>query len=67
MNGAHQVLACRDNLNLTGDGIRIKSNADVLLNACKDIRVNTGKTKCMEVGLDGLGVTCSPRDPRFAG
>ena len=21
----------------------------------------------MEVGLGGLGVTCSPRDPRFAG
>ena len=23
--------------------------------------------KCVSVGLDGLGVTCSPRDPRFAG
>ena len=31
----------------------IERNADVLLNACKDIglAVNTGKTKCMEIGL----------------
>ena len=35
-------------LNLVGDDIRtIKRNADLLLNACKDIglAVNTGKTK----------------------
>ena len=25
------------------------------------------RTKSMIVGLGGLGVTCSPRDPRFAG
>ena len=40
-------------MNLTGDDIRtIERNADVLLNACKDIRlaVNIGKTKYMEIG-----------------
>ena len=26
-----------------------------------------GFTYCKEVGLGGLGVMCSPRDPRFAG
>ena len=47
-NGSHQVLACEDNVNLIGDDIRtIERNADVLLNACKDIglAVNIGKTK----------------------
>ena len=41
MNGTHQV-------NLIGDDIRtIERNADVLLNACKDIglAVNMGKIK----------------------
>ena len=39
MNGTHQ-----DDVNLIGDDIRIERNADVLLNACKDIglAVNTG-------------------------
>ena len=52
-NGNHQVLACVDDVNLTGDDIRaIERNAGVLLNACKDIglAVNPGKTKYMEVG-----------------
>ena len=53
MNGTHQVLAYADDVNLIGDDIRtIERNADVLLNACKDIglAVNTGKTKYMEIG-----------------
>ena len=38
MNGTHQVLAYADDINLIGDDIRtIGRNADVLLNACKDI------------------------------
>ena len=55
MNGTHQVLACVDDVNLTGDDIRtIERNADVLLNACKDIglAVNTRKTKYMETGTE---------------
>ena len=46
MNGTHQVLAYEDDVNLIGDYIRtIERNADVLLNAFKDIglAVNTGK------------------------
>ena len=36
MNGAHQVLAYANNVNLIGNGIRtIARNADVLLNVCK--------------------------------
>ena len=52
MNGTHQVLAYADDVNLIGDDIRIERNADVLLNAYKDIglAVNTGKTKYMEIG-----------------
>jgi hypothetical protein len=36
-------LAYEDDVNLIGDDIRIERNADVLLNACKDIglAVNT--------------------------
>ena len=48
MNGTHQVLAYAEDVNLIGDDIRtIERNADVLLNACKDIgsAVNIGKTK----------------------
>ena len=44
----HQVLAYADDVDLIGDDIRtIERNAEVLLNACKDIglAVNTGKTK----------------------
>ena len=38
MNSTHQVLAYADDVNLIGDDIRkIERNADVLLNACKDI------------------------------
>ena len=38
-------------VNLIGDDIRtIERNADVLLNACKNISSNPGKTKYMEVG-----------------
>ena len=50
--GTHQVLAYVDDVNLTADHIRtIERNADVLLNACKDIgsAVNTGETKYMEI------------------
>ena len=53
MNDTHRVLAYTDDVNLIGDDIRtIERNADVLLNACKDIglAVNTGKTKLMEIG-----------------
>ena len=42
-----------DDVNLIDDDIRaIERNANVLLNACKDISlaVNTGKTKHMEIG-----------------
>ena len=53
LNGTHQLLAYADDINLIGDDIRaIKVNADVLLNASKDIglAVNTGKTKYLEIG-----------------
>ena len=53
MNGTHQVLSYADVVNLIGDDIRtIERNADVLLNACKDIdlAVNTVKTKYKEAG-----------------
>ena len=52
VNGNHQVLAYADDLNLICDDIRtIERNADVLLNARKDIvlAVNTGNTKYMEI------------------
>ena len=55
MNGTHQVLDYADDVNLIGDDIRtIERNADLLLNACKDIglAVNTGKTKYMEIGCN---------------
>ena len=51
--GTHEVLTYADDVNLIGDDIRtIERNADVLLNACKDIglAVNIGRTKYMEVG-----------------
>ena len=47
MNGTLQVLTYVDDVNLIGDDIRTtERNADMLLNACKDIglAVNTGKT-----------------------
>ena len=53
MNASNQVLAYADDVNSIGGDIRkIERNADVLLNACKDIglAVNTWKTKYMEVG-----------------
>ena len=39
MNGIHKVglFSYADDLYLIGDDIRIEWNADVLLNACKDI------------------------------
>ena len=37
MNGTQQVLAYADDVNLLGDIRTIERNADVLLNACKDI------------------------------
>ena len=46
MNDTHQVLDYADDVNLIGNDIRtIERNADVLLNACKDIglAVNIGK------------------------
>ena len=56
MNDIHEVQAYADGVNLIGDDIRtiiVEINADVLLNACKDIGlvVNTGTTtfKCMEI------------------
>ena len=49
MNGTHQVLAYKDDdIHLIGDDTRtIEGNADVLLNACKNIGLagNTRKTK----------------------
>ena len=52
VNGTYQVLAYADDLNLISDDIiTIERNADVLLNACKDIilAVNKGKTKYMKI------------------
>jgi hypothetical protein len=52
MSGTHQVLAYPDDLNSIDDNIRtVEGNAEVLLNACKDIglAVNIGKTKHMKV------------------
>ena len=49
----HQLLAYANDVNSIGDDIKTKDrNADVLLNACKDIglAVNTGKTKYMGTG-----------------
>ena len=60
MNGTHQVLAYADDIDLIGDDIRtIERNADVLLNACKDIglAVNIGKTKYIAVGLHQNTIT----------
>ena len=53
MNGNQQDLAYADDVNLIGDDTKtIKRNADVLLNAHKDIglAVNTRKTKYLEIG-----------------
>ena len=53
MNDTHQVLAYADDVNLIGDDIStIERNANMLLNASKDIglAVNIGKTKDMEIG-----------------
>ena len=55
MNGfhQHQIVAYVDDVNLIDDDIRtIERNAEVLLNAYKDIglAVNTKKTKYMEIG-----------------
>ena len=52
MNDTQQVLAYADDVNVIDDIRTIERNANVLLNACKDISlaVNTGKTKNIEVG-----------------
>ena len=52
MSGTHQALAYADDVNLLRNDIRtIERNADVLLNACKDVGLaaNTRKTKHMAV------------------
>ena len=52
VNDSHQALCYADNVSLTGDIRTIERNAEVLLNACKDIdlAVNTVKTKYKEAG-----------------
>ena len=53
MNGTFQILVYADGVHLIGNDIRtIEINADVLLNACKDIGLsaNREKTKYMELG-----------------
>ena len=37
------------------------------INATVNQTLTTKIVTCLKVGLDSLGVTCSPRDPRFAG
>jgi hypothetical protein len=37
MNGIHEVLAYANDVSLLGKDMRVEKNADVLLNACKDI------------------------------
>ena len=54
INGTHHALAYADDVKLIGHAIiAIERNADVFLNACKDIglAVNTGKTKYMEMDV----------------
>ena len=49
-----------NDLNLIGEDIKtIKRNADVLINAFKDVSlaVNTGKTKYMEIGRHRVMIT----------
>ena len=53
MNGPRQLLPYADDVNLIGHDIRtIERNADVLLNATKniDLAANAGKTKYMDIG-----------------
>jgi hypothetical protein len=51
LNGTHQILAYVDDVNLIdNDIIKIEKNAGVLLNACKDLAVNTGETKYIKIG-----------------
>jgi Reverse transcriptase (RNA-dependent DNA polymerase). len=52
MNSINQILAYAGDVNLIFNHIKtIARNADMLLNACKDVdlALNTGKTKYMEV------------------
>ena len=37
MNDTHQMFAYADDVNLIGDNRTMERNADMLLNACKDI------------------------------
>ena len=53
MNGTYQVLAYVDDVSLIGNDIRaVERNADLLLNACKNIDLpeTWKKNKYMEVG-----------------
>ena len=59
-----QVLAYTDDVSLIGNE-KDRKNPRYVLNACKDISFS--KLRSSLVGLDGLGETCSPRDPRFSG
>ena len=55
MNGTHQVQAYGDYVNLIGDSIRtIERNADVLLNAFKDIGLAVITGRYMKVGCHGV-------------
>ena len=60
MNGTHQVLAYAIDVHLIDNNITIERNADVLLNACRDIglALNKGKSKYMEVGC-GRGMVAN--------
>ena len=51
MKGTYQVLAYVGDVTLIGDIRTIERNADVLINACKEIglAVNTGKTKYIQL------------------
>jgi hypothetical protein len=55
LNGAHQLLAYADDVNLLGDNTdTINKNTETLIDASKEVRleVNIEKTKCMLVSRD---------------
>ena len=45
MNGAHQVFAYVHDVNLIGDDITVKRNADKLLNSYKDVGLSVNIRK----------------------